>query len=147
RPDGRGRNVDIGAPGDRMAADRLSALYVIAHDRREDAPGALVELLERSLRMAGLGAARCHVWGTVAGHPPPCNVDQKLICPSRASGYSGPRMATPAHQELLGTDEQELPLRPLTSPSRPPTPRTSSQPGMAPVRPGPRGGGPRRVGL
>src|SRR5512138_2987281 len=55
-------------------------------------------------------------------------------------------MATPAHQEMLGTEENEPPLRPLTSPSFPATPRTSpSSPTVKPVRPVKPAG--RRVGL
>src|SRR5438309_6792937 len=56
-------------------------------------------------------------------------------------------MATPAHQDLLGIDESEPALRPL-SPSRPAPPRTTSQPAMRPVRPAMRpSGNARRVGL
>ena len=57
-------------------------------------------------------------------------------------------MATPAHQDLLGIDEE--PRRPtLPPPSRPAPPRTSSQPSMRPVRVAARAGGgaSRRVGL
>ena len=55
-------------------------------------------------------------------------------------------MATPAHQDLLGIDE-EPPLRPL-SPTRPPPPRTVSQPSIRPVRrASDRPIGARRVGL
>jgi methyl-accepting chemotaxis protein len=57
-------------------------------------------------------------------------------------------MATPAHQDLLGSDEIESPLRPL-APSRPPPPRTASQPAIKPIRRAPTAGGSagRRVGL
>src|SRR5438067_6421298 len=57
-------------------------------------------------------------------------------------------MATPAHQDLLGIDEQELrPLSP-SAPSRPAPPRTISQPSMKPVRrPSGGSGTMRRVGL
>src|SRR2546423_7330256 len=59
-------------------------------------------------------------------------------------------MANPAHQDLLGNDEQELrPRSPSGQPSRPAPPRTISQPSMRPVRrPSGGGGGTmRRVGL
>ncbi len=57
-------------------------------------------------------------------------------------------MATPAHQDLLGADEHEPPLRPLAPPSRPPPVRTPSQPSLSPLRAvGRAGGGTRRVGL
>ena len=56
-------------------------------------------------------------------------------------------MATPAHQDLLGTEDLEAPLRPLTQ-SRPAPPRTTSQPSMRPVRPSSRSySAARRVGL
>src|SRR5437763_5370062 len=52
-------------------------------------------------------------------------------------------MATPAHQDLLAPEEQELLLRPLSSPSRPAPAPTASQPGLARVA----RGGTRRLGL
>jgi methyl-accepting chemotaxis protein len=56
-------------------------------------------------------------------------------------------MATPAHQDLLGGEELDAPLRPV-SPSRPAPPRTSSQPTVRPVRPAGRASvSARRVGL
>ena len=56
-------------------------------------------------------------------------------------------MATPAHQDLLGSEDLEAPLRPISQ-SRPATPRTASQPSMRPVRPSPRiSPSFRRVGL
>jgi methyl-accepting chemotaxis protein len=56
-------------------------------------------------------------------------------------------MATPAHQDLLGSEELESALRPVPK-SRPAPPRTSSQPAMRPVRPASRGSSAaRRVGL
>ena len=73
--------------------------------------------------------------------------DVNVICPSRASGYSGAEMATPAHQELLGTDEHEAPLRSLAAPSRPLPPQVPSSPGLKPVRPSRGGGQSRRLGL
>ncbi|MCA1826752.1 MAG: methyl-accepting chemotaxis protein [Myxococcales bacterium] len=42
-------------------------------------------------------------------------------------------MATPAHQDLLGIDEQDTPRLPLTA-SRPPPALSSSQPALKPVR-------------
>src|SRR2546421_1319727 len=53
-------------------------------------------------------------------------------------------MATPAHHELLGADEHDVPLRSLTTPARPPP--SPSSPGLRPVRPA-RGASSRRVGL
>jgi len=70
-----------------------------------------------------------------------------VICPSRASGYSGAGMATPAHQELLGSDEHEVPLRTLAAPGRPLPPHIPSSPGLKPVRPSRAGGPSRRLGL
>jgi methyl-accepting chemotaxis protein len=70
-----------------------------------------------------------------------------VICPSRASGYSGAGMATPAHQELLGSDEHEVPLRTLAAPGRPLPPHLPSSPGLKPVRPSRAGGPSRRLGL
>ena len=56
-------------------------------------------------------------------------------------------MATPAHQDLLASEELEAPLRPISQ-SRPAPPRTTSQPGIRPVRPAPRTSlVSRRVGL
>src|SRR2546423_1401121 len=56
-------------------------------------------------------------------------------------------MATPAHQELLGSDEHEVPLRSLAAPSRPLPPQIPSSPGLKPVRPSRGGGQSRRLGL
>ena len=70
-----------------------------------------------------------------------------VICRSRASGYSGAGMATPAHQELLGSDEHEVPLRTLAAPGRPLPPHIPSSPGLKPVRPSRAGGPSRRLGL
>ena len=56
-------------------------------------------------------------------------------------------MATPAHQDLLGTEELEAPLRPISQ-SRPAPSRTTSQPSIRPVRPAARSSSnSRRVGL
>src|SRR5437764_518398 len=45
-------------------------------------------------------------------------------------------MATPAHHELLGADEHDVPLRSLATPARPPPPPPApSSPGLRPVRP------------
>src|SRR5881392_2082191 len=43
-------------------------------------------------------------------------------------------MATPAHQDLLGLDEQEAPRRTVPPPARTVPPRPASQPSMRPVR-------------
>src|SRR5918912_1029216 len=51
-------------------------------------------------------------------------------------------MATPAHQELIGPDEREVPLRPLTTTQPRPPPPAPSSPGLRPVRA--RGGGQSR---
>ncbi|TMB09852.1 MAG: methyl-accepting chemotaxis protein [Deltaproteobacteria bacterium] len=56
-------------------------------------------------------------------------------------------MATPAHQELLGSDEHEVPLRTLAAPGRPLPPHIPSSPGLKPVRPSRAGGPSRRLGL
>src|SRR5438309_11664465 len=56
-------------------------------------------------------------------------------------------MATPAHQELLGSDEHEVPLRTLAAPGRPLPPHIPSSPGLKPVRPSRAGGPSRRPGL
>jgi len=57
-------------------------------------------------------------------------------------------MATPAHQDLLGLDEQEAPRRTVPPPARTVPPRPASQPSMRPVRRAAAGGaGMRRVGL
>ena len=54
-------------------------------------------------------------------------------------------MATPAHHELVGPEEREVPLRPVAPQARPPPPAPSS-PGLRPVRA--RGGAQsRRLGL
>src|SRR5437867_13150339 len=45
-------------------------------------------------------------------------------------------MATPAHHELLGADEHDVPLRSLATPARPPPPPPApSSPGLRPGRP------------
>ena len=56
-------------------------------------------------------------------------------------------MATPAHQDLLG--EHEPPLRPVSAAdTRPPPPRTASQPALPPIRVARAASTlPRRVGL
>src|SRR5438105_14604716 len=57
-------------------------------------------------------------------------------------------MATPAHQDLLGLDEQEAPRRTVPPPARTAPPHTASQPSMRPVRRAAAGSaGMRRVGL
>src|SRR5438132_11278314 len=57
-------------------------------------------------------------------------------------------MATPAHQDLPGLDEQEAPRRTVPPPARTVPPRPASQPSMRPVRRAAAGGaGMRRVGL
>ena len=56
-------------------------------------------------------------------------------------------MATPAHQDLLGSEELEAPLRPISQ-SRSAPPRPASQPSLRPVRPAQRTSlVSRRVGL
>src|SRR5437763_3694169 len=57
-------------------------------------------------------------------------------------------MATPAHQDLLGLDEQEAPRRTVPPPARTVPPGPASQPAMRPVRRAAAGGaGMRRVRL
>jgi methyl-accepting chemotaxis protein len=57
-------------------------------------------------------------------------------------------MATPAHQEIIGPDEHEGKVRPLSPANRPPAPpATSSGAAVRPVRAWRLGGGPRRLGL
>ena len=74
------------------------------------------------------------------------------ICAPRSSGYSAPFMGTPAHHDLLGTDEHEPPLRTVSRPSLPP-PRNSGATTIPNLRPSKAGsgagggGGIRRVGL
>ena len=55
-------------------------------------------------------------------------------------------MATPAHRDLLGTEDLDPPLRPISQ-SRPAPPLTTSRPSMRPLRPASRYSGSRRVGL
>ncbi len=57
-------------------------------------------------------------------------------------------MATPAHQELIGPDERDGKLRPLSPANRPPAPPVaSSGAGVRPVQVWRLGGGARRLGL
>src|SRR6185369_10012588 len=55
-------------------------------------------------------------------------------------------MATPAHHELLGSEEHEAPIWSLGPPARPP-PTAPSSPGLRPVRSGRGVGAGRRLGL
>src|SRR4051812_50216153 len=56
-------------------------------------------------------------------------------------------MATPAHHELLGTDEHEAPIRTIGAATLPPAGPVPTSPGMRPVRSPRAGGTARRLGL
>src|SRR5947207_826925 len=85
-------------------------------------------------------------YATVAGPPSRRNGRGEAHLPLRRLGIQWGGMATPAHQEILGPDEHDPPLRPVAPASRPP-PHVPSSPGVRPVRSGRIGGSSRRLGL
>src|SRR4051812_39333311 len=111
-----------------MAAYRISALDVIAHDGGEDAPSTVVERIGDASRNTRRVSARGHwVWnGSRAPLPAQWRPDAHL--PLRRLGIQCGGMATPAHQELRGPDDHEAPLRPLASASRAAAPPAPSSP-------------------
>src|SRR5437762_7308873 len=74
-------------------------------------------------------------YATVAGPPSRRNGRGEAHLPLRRLGIQWGGMATPAHQEILGPDEHDPPLRPVAPASRPP-PHVPSSPGVRPVRSG-----------